>query len=363
MLTRGAWIVILLLSSAFVGVADLPATAADPTLSAEFIYDAPPPTPSCHASTLAQTPASLVAAWFGGSAEGKPDVSIWLSRQRGGKWSAPIEVASGVQDDQTRFPCWNPVLFQAPAPGPLLLLFYKVGPSPSRWWGMLITSTDEGQTWSKPRRLPDGILGPIKDKPVLLADETLLCGSSTEDHGWRLDMEWTKDWGQTWQKTDALNDGVTWSAIQPTILDHGENGGGIQILCRTRQQRIAESWSRDGGRTWTPLAAIAALPNPNSGIDAVQLKDGRSLVVYNHAMRGRSPLNVAVSGDGKVWKAAAVLEQEPGEYSYPAVIQTADGQVHITYTWKRQRIKHVVIDPAKIEPKDLPHADGGAANQ
>jgi predicted neuraminidase len=176
-------------------------------------------------------------------------------------------------------------------------------------------------------------------------------------------MEWTKDWGQTWQKTDALNDGATWSAIQPTILDHGEAGGGIQILCRTKQQRIAESWSRDGGRTWTALAAIAALPNPNSGIDAVQLKDGRSLVVYNHTTRGRTPLNVAVSVDGKAWQAAAVLEQEPGEYSYPAVMQTSDGRVHITYTWKRQRIKHVVIDPAKIEPKDLSHADGGAPNQ
>jgi predicted neuraminidase len=329
------------------------AGAAEPILLAEFIYEAPP-TPSCHASTIAQTPSGLVAAWFGGAAEGKADVGIWLARQRDGKWSAPIEVANGVQDADTRFPCWNPVLFQAPAGK--LLLFYKVGPSPSRWWGMMMTSSDDGQTWSKPRRLPEGILGPIKDKPVLLADGTLLCGSSTEDQGWRLHMEWTKDWGETWARTEALNDGKSWSAIQPTILDHGERG--IQILCRTKQQRIAESWSRDGGHTWSPLAAIEALPNPNSGIDAMTLRDGRSLLVYNHTIRGRSPLNIAVSEDGKTWKAGPVLEDEAGEYSYPAVILTRDGLVHATYTWKRQRIKHVVIEPARIEPKDLKDATG-----
>ena len=78
------------------------------------------------------------------------------------------------------------------------------------------------------------------------------------------------------------------------------------------------------------------------------LKDGRQLIVYNHTPKGRSPLNVAVSRDGKAWEAALVLESEPGEYSYPAVIQAADGRIHITYTWKRQRVKHVVVDPAKL---------------
>ena len=81
--------------------------------------------------------------------------------------------------------------------------------------------------------------------------------------------------------------------------------------------------------------------------------DGRALVVYNHTSRGRSPLNMAVSSDGKTWKAALVLEDQPGEYSYPAVIQTADGLVHVTYTWKRQRIKHVVIDPRKLVLRDM----------
>ena len=93
---------------------------------------------------------------------------------------------------------------------------------------------------------------------------------------------------------------------------------------------------------------MTSLPNPNSGIDAVTLRDGRHLIVYNHATEGRTPLNVAVSRDGRRWDPVVVLERDPGEYSYPAVIQSGDGRVHITYTWKRQRIKHVAIDPTEL---------------
>jgi predicted neuraminidase len=84
--------------------------------------------------------------------------------------------------------------------------------------------------------------------------------------------------------------------------------------------------------------------NPNSGIDAVTLKDGRHVIVYNPVKKGRSPISVAISSDGKTWKDVATLENEPGEeFSYPAVIQTNDGKIHITYTWKRKRIKHVIL--------------------
>ena len=97
-----------------------------------------------------------------------------------------------------------------------------------------------------------------------------------------------------------------------------------------------------------------ALPNPNSALDAVMLREGSALLVYNHLKQGRNMLNVALSPDGSSWKAAVTLENEPGEFSYPAVIQTSDGLVHVTYTWKRQRIKHVVLDPAKFSLRDMP---------
>jgi predicted neuraminidase len=312
-------------------------------VKSEFLYDKAP-FPECHASTIAETRSGLVAAWFGGTHEKHPDVGIWFSRRGDNGWTAPVEIANGVESAEKRHPCWNPVLFQMPDDGPLLL-FYKVGPSPSTWWGMLIRSTDGGQTWSKPDRLPKEIVGPIKNKPILLEGGRLLCPSSTEDHGWRLHMETTPDAGRTWKRTPALCDGTTKQAIQPTIFRHGER---LQALARNRQSgHLWETWSADGGQTWSELEPVK-LPHPGSGIDGVTLADGRHLLVYNHTNRGRSPLNVAVAADGKTWQAALVLENQPGEYSYPAVIQTADGLVHITYTWKRQKVKHVVLDPAEL---------------
>ncbi len=327
------------------------AALAQPSPSAEFVFESAP-FASAHASTIVETEDGLVAAWFGGTEEGANDVGIWLARKAGGKWTPPVEVATGVQADGTRYPTWNPVLFEL-RPGELAL-FYKVGPSPRAWWGMVRTSSNNGRTWSDARRLPDGILGPIKNKPVRLPDGTILAPSSTETpetpSTWRVHFERSRDNGATWEiiRPPSAADGAPIEAIQPSILLHA--GGRLQAVGRTRSGRIFETWSADSGRTWTPVA-LTALPNPSAGTDAVTLKDGRHLLVYNHTPKGRTPLNVALSNDGKAWEQAHVLESEPGEYSYPAVIQTRDGLVHITYTWKRERIKHVVLDPAKLAGK------------
>jgi predicted neuraminidase len=323
----------------------------DPVVTREFIFETAP-FPACHASTIVETGGALVAAWFGGTAERNPDVGIWVSRREGGRWTAPVEAANGVESAATRYPTWNPVLFQ-PRGGPLWL-FYKVGPSPGEWWGMVKTSDDHGRTWGAARRLPEGILGPIKNKPVQLANGDILAGSSTEDAGWQVHFERSIDGGRTWTATPRLNDGREIPAIQPSVLVHA--GERLQAVGRTRRGRMFDIWSMDAGRTWGPMRLID-LPNPSAGIDAVTLRDGRFLLVYNHTADGRSPLNVAVSTDGQRWQAALVLEDEPGsEFSYPAVIQTADGLIHITYTWKRQRIRHVVIDPSRLTLR--PMVDG-----
>ena len=337
----------------FVAVSQPPAqNASQPgLLKSEFIYEKAP-FPECHASTIAETKDGLIAAWFGGTRERNPDVCIWISRFVSGHWTPPFQVADGIQSPANRLPCWNPVLFQ-PKTGPLLL-FYKVGPSPSGWWGLMKTSDDEGQTWSPARKLPDGILGPIKNKPVQLTNGDILCPTSTEGNGgWRVHFERTADLGQTWTATPPLNDGKEIAAIQPSILFYKH--GRLQALGRTRQNRIFEIWSEDGGSTWGNMS-LTSLPNPNSGTDAVTLKDGRQLLVYNHnpEEKGRSPLNVAVSDDDEHWQAVLVLENEPGkQFSYPAVIQTRDGLVHITYTWKRERIKHAVLDPTKLKLRPI----------
>ncbi len=330
--------------------------AVGAVVRSEFLFETAP-FASVHASTIVEAGHELLAAWFGGSREGATDVGIWLTRQANGEWQPPIEVATGVQADGTRYPCWNPVLFQMP--DGTLTLFYKVGPSPQRWWGMVRRSRDGGRTWTDAERLPDGILGPIKNKPVHLSGDLVVASSSTESperpNAWRVHFERTEDGGRTWTTVypAAAAGGPQVDAIQPSILIHP--GRRLQAVGRTRSGRVFESWSGDEGRTWTPLA-LTALPNPNSGIDALTLKDGRHLIVYNHTTTGRSPLNVALSRDGKTWEAAAVLERAPGEYSYPAVIQSADGLVHITYTWRRQRIKHMVLDPGKL--KSTPMRDG-----
>lgn len=322
-------------------------------LKTEFLFD-PAPHPQCHSSTLVETKSGLVAAWFGGTKEGNPDVGIWLTRQVDGKWLSPVEVANGAETEDPRVNCLNPVLFQVPE-GPLTL-FYKTG----KWWAYTKESHDDGATWSKPTRMYNGLFGPVKNKPVLLADGSILSPTSVEIPSpegscWRVHFERSINGGESWQYIGPVNDGTAIQAIQPSILFHPNNR--LQALGRTQQGRLFEIWSDDGGMTWGPMS-LMDLPNNNSGTDAVTLKDGRHLLVYNHSGNRtdidrpsgfRSPLNLAISKDGKNWEAALVLETEPKkEFSYPAIIQTSDGLVHITYTWKREFIKHVVIDPAKL---------------
>jgi predicted neuraminidase len=349
------FLLLALITGIFTGVDAQSSKWKKGILTDEFIFTTAP-YPSCHASTIAETPEGLVAAWFGGTRERDPDVGIWVSLHRNGWWSEAIEVANGIISDTLRYPTWNPVLYQVP--GGKLLLFYKVGPSPSAWWGMVKESGDSGVTWSESRLLPDGFIGPVKNKPVLLKSGELLSPSSTENDGWKVHLEKTADFGKTWVKTGPLNDGKTISAIQPSILVYKE--GKLQLLCRSRSRAIVESWSSDNGKTWSPLAPTS-LPNNNSGTDAVTLKDGRQLLVYNHVLPpageskgARTPLNVSVSDDGKTWFASLVLEDSPiSQYSYPSVIQTSDGLVHVVYTWRRERIKHVVIDPALLRIKKI----------
>ncbi|HYC70382.1 MAG TPA: sialidase family protein [Opitutaceae bacterium] len=344
----------ILLAALLLPLAGFAQPAPPAVLASRLVYE-PGPHPECHASTIVETaPGRFVAAWFGGTKERNPDVGIWVAHLQDGKWSAPVEVANGVQAEGPRLPTWNPVLF-APKDAPLHL-FYKVGPSPSRWWGMVMTSSDGGGSWSAPRRLPDGILGPVKNKPVVLADGAWLSASSTEGNpdGWLVHFERSRDQGRTWEKIGPVGKGPAFDAIQPSILFHA--GGKLQALCRSKQGVVAQTWSADGGATWSALTAID-LPNPNSGTDAVTLADGRQLLVYNHSGHranepkgNRWPLAVAVSRDGLTWERVLTLETEPctSGYAYPAVIQASDGKVHVTYTWDRKRIKHVVLDPTKF---------------
>lgn len=303
------------------------------------------PFPSCHASTVLSTENGILAAWFGGTHERHPDVCIYLSALQENKdWSTPMLVADGIVNDTLRYPCWNPVLYELDNKD--IVLFYKVGPSPQEWWGMCKLSKDGGTTWGEAVELPKGFLGPIKNKAVRLSDGTILCPSSNET----LKEEWTAfvetvDQSLTnWNKYELDND--TMNAIQPTILFHPNHT--LQMLCRTRNRVVAQSWSVDNGKTWTQLQP-SNLPNNNSGVDAVTLPNGIHLLIYNPLLgidysRDRNKLSIAASIDGIEWKDVISLEDLPeGEFSYPAIIADATGTIYVTYTYNRKQIKYAKL--------------------
>jgi predicted neuraminidase len=270
-------------------------------------------------------------------------VKIWAASFDGKAWSPPAVVA-----EEPGFPCWNPVLFRSRAG--TLFLFYKAGPSPERWSGFLRRSGDGGKTWAAAELLPAGLLGPIKNKPIEPTPGVILAGTSVESHrAWCAWVERSADDGKSWRRFGPIAvPGKPHGLIQPTLLAAGEKR--VLALCRSRGiGLICQAESADGGETWGD-ARPTELPNPDSGIDAVRAADGTFFLVYNHTRSGRTPLNLARSADGgKTWKAAATLEDQEGEFSYPAIIQAADSRLHVTYTWNRRHIKHLSFEPDKLK--------------
>jgi len=317
-------------------------------IAQNYITDYPVTTAS-HASTLVELePNILLAAWFGGKYEGAKDVSIYISSYKEKKWSAPKKLIEPLIKDGDTLPCWNPVLFKSKSQN--LYLFYKVGKNPREWFGSMIVSKDNGNNWSNPKYLPKGILGPIRNKPIETAPGIILCGSSTEsidDNKWRVHLERYTENNDTWEKI-AIDDKKQFDIIQPTFLVHSDKE--IQILSRSRHNKLISSWSEDNGKSWKRTDSINVV-NSNSGVDAVTLANQSFLLVNNPLkmgkdwFNGRNILDVEASKDGVHWKKILDLENQPeGEFSYPAIIQTSDKKVHILYTYNRKFIKHTIFD-------------------
>lgn len=372
-----------------------------------FLYTQAP-FPACHATTVCETTdGRIVAAFFGGTYEGHPDCNVWMCAYDadGHSWSAPTAIADGVYtrytktafsydadfeqiahrdslfdkttwlaptphsgrpliSDRVRKPCYNPVLYQLP--GGDLVLDYKIGKWVQDWTGWEIRSRNGGRTWTHPEPLQTDTvfhqlqLGPVKNKPVI-SNGRLIAGSSTETGGrWRFHFE-TKERAtagtEAWRMIGVDCDTI--ECIQPSIifLTHPESQGRLRApkgapapklkaIGRTRHGRLAQTFSDDNGLSWSRVE-LSDMPNNNSGTDAVTLRDGRHVLVYNDSRTEgvRTPLSVAVSSDGEHWTKLCDLETDDlGEYSYPCVIEASDGRVWVLYTWRRQRPAYAVID-------------------
>ncbi|MBD1433989.1 exo-alpha-sialidase [Sphingobacterium sp. DN00404] len=300
----------------------------------------------CHASTIEETTdGRLLASWFGGSHEGNEDVVIWGASFNGKEWSTPVIWADGLIE-KTRYPCWNPVLFRA-KDEQTVYLYYKVGPNPREWWGMMKSSEDGGKTWSIPKKLPDGVFGPIKNRPLQLENGDIVSPSSVEisEDRWVAHIEKSIDNQKSWT-VFPIDHQSAYNVIQPSILLYDE--GQLQVLCRSKEGAVMSSWSYDQGETWTPLVKTNLI-NPNSATDAIR-SDKHFFIVYNPDIpgkdwwEGRTKLRLAYSTDGIQWTDILQLEdQENGEFSYPTIFEDNKGFLHITYTYDRKNIKHILI--------------------
>lgn len=314
-------------------------------INKQFIFEEDRPFRSCHASTLVRTRrGTLLAAWFGGTREKHPDVAIWLSRQENGRWQSPVKVA-----DEPGLAHWNPVLFRAP--NGIIYLFYKAGEDVHNWHTRFCVSKDSGDSWSDPAELVPGDIGgrgPVKNKPIILSDGTWLAPASLEADYWDAFADRSTDQGMSWtasppvpiDHTSFPREGI----IQPTLWE--SESGRVHMLLRSSCGKICRSDSADSGKTWCAVYETG-LPNNNSGIDVVKTDDQLLALIFNPVQQigeewgERTPLVIRVSADhGSTWGPELVLEDEPGEFSYPSII--ADGNhLDATYTWNRERIVHV----------------------
>ena len=341
-----------------------PAAIAQTLPPGEFIFQ-PGSTsfPESHASTIVTLKnGDLMAAWFGGTKERAPDVAIWSSRRIDGKWSAPVEL-----EREKGVPSWNPVLFHTK--DGKLWLYYKVGPSPGTWAAGRMYSLDEGKTWSKDERLPAGLLGPIRAKPLILQDGTIVSGTSFEAHEtWAAWVERSTDNGKTWAKigpitispeVDAAEPPAAdppagapgWAApskgprkhvgiIQPSIISLGGKHLRMYARSRTLASKIAVADSMDDGVTWTQ-ARFLDMPNNNSGhrCCAVERWTNRDdLQQHDHWK------DAAESCGKQRWRALPDV-CDTGGYRR-AVLLSGDHPrgrwgLEMTYTWQRKTIKYV----------------------
>ena len=303
-----------------------------------------------HASHILPLPGGeIYCVFFYGSREGNNDVRIYGAlRNADGRWNEAVPL---TEDDN--MPDWNPVLFRR-ADG-TVFLFYKSGPDCSYWYTRCRTSTDNCRTWGEAYDLVPGDVGgrgPVRNKPIYLADGSILAPGSTEIGEWKCFFDRSTDGGISWQRSDDVRLGDEWlgkyedlrgrGIIQPTLWQTAQ---GIHALMRSSEGYIFRADSPDGIHWCAPYPTH--LPNNNSGIDMVQLPDGRLVLCCNPVSANwgqRTPISLYISEDnGTTFQLLSHLYTDSrGGYAYPA-LQYEDGKLHISYTWDRLSIVYMCL--------------------
>ena len=367
----------------------------DPARTEAFI---PTPCVQNHASFLMPLPGGdLGCVWFGGTQEGVPDISVHFSRLAPGadRWSDPVRLS----DDPTRSE-QNPLLFPAPDGRLWLLWTAQISGNQDTAIVRRRISHDGGRNWGPVETLfseQPGFGTFIRSPIVVLGNGDWLLPiwrcTKPPSGAWTGDLDTSSvmissDRGRTW--TEHAVPGST-GCVHMSIVDL--RNGRLAALFRSRwADWIYGSRSSDGGRTWTEPTPTE-LPNNNSSIQAVRLANDHLAMVYNHSSAAdatdrrlslyddigggedlapaappatgrsafwgapRAPMTLAVSADaGRTWPVRRNLEVGDGycmtnnskdrlnrEFSYPSICQTADGHLHVTYTYWRQAIKYVRV--------------------
>lgn len=309
-----------------------------------------PPTerlPRCHCSSVVELPSGdLLACWYAGQDEARPDAAMVTSRRaRGADSWTPAEIIA----DTPGKPEGNGILFVMPD-GVLWLIYGTMqgeidGPSgPGVRWVTCdvrcMTSTDEGRTWSDIRMLREQLGMVVRTKPIVTDSGEVIFGVENDDGYSRFWI--TGDNGETWDITGPVA-GVP--NLHPTIIQRSD-GTLLAYLRPDDHHLIARFESADMGRTWTE-AVNTDLPNPHAAIDMVKLRDGRVVLAMNNSPDARTPLTLALSEDeGETWPYVRDLVHEVGkEFHYPAIIEDSDRMLHVTYTNNRVWIGHYRLSP------------------
>ncbi len=302
-------------------------------LASSFIFIRSPRRPSCHCASIADLgEGDLFAAWYAGTREGADDVAIMCARCVGGQWREPR-----VLVDPPGMPGGNTVVYRH---GDELWHFFDV--IEGRGWVSAVLyfarSTDRGRSWSEPKVFDPEPGMMVRHRPMQLSTGRILLPAYDETcwHGFAYI---TDDGGDTWWPSERMISDT--GCIQPAIIERDD--GSLFALLRSDGYvpHAWESLSADGGRSWTRCEPSELL-NPNSGADMIRLRTGETICCFNDTRSGRTPLTLAVSYDeGRTWAARRNVEDGPGEYSYPTLMGGADGTVHLVYTWRRERIRHL----------------------